>query len=618
MQNVSADFLAAMENKPYIARLTLDGIDTIQGDAILKVNITGGANGDGNTITLGGTVAGSTTITLDKTEVICAVEKRKLFVEFGIQMGNVTEWLPMGTYYVTETAEDDDILTLNASDALASKFDVEYEPIEGFNFEADGGVDAPQFLEALCARRGVDVDVSNLESVPLKFSPEGFTERKIIGFIGALYGGFADIDRVGVLRICWYKEADISVDPDKYYDSGMEKASYDFTVGWIKCYVESLAETLALGDETAEQGIYFECPWMDEARLEAIWQTVRGFSYRPVTQLKFFGDPRIDPGDIIMLTDLSGAEHAVPAMSIGYEWDGGIITNISASGQVKTDVYEGPVTRETRRICSNIIKRQNTIELSVKSLDGDKIISLINLSETEALIQAPKIKFEGLVTANENFKVLEDGSIEAAAGVIGGCSIVDGKLEVPAANITGTVTAGKIVVKNANGTTLLHAGDNAVSIAGWNVDVNSFYSGNTFESADCFFCTGSQAAMSIGGSENISGWMIKAGDNCGVTKSGAFYCSDAYIKGTINAIGGAIGGWNIDSEKMWNDDETVFFYPQYLQATGTTPNGSGFSSPVTWLNIALAGNRVSSGISTTITVNGSSLTFTDGVLTRVA
>lgn len=556
MQNVSAAFLAAMENTPYIAKMTLDGTDIVQGTAILHFSAQGGANSSDEGITLGGTVSGSVTITLDKDQVSYALENRKMLLELGIELNSDIEWIAAGTYKITDVTEDDGNLIVKAADALSSEFDVEYEPIEGFDFDTEDGVDSLEFLAALCARRGVEIETSDLTGIPMKASPEGYTERKIIGFISALHGGFADIDRYGVLKIRWYTETGITVDADRYYAGGMEKASFDFVVGWLRCYVEPNAETLILGDTTAAQGIYFECPWMTEERLEEIWTQVQGFSYRPVPALKFFGDPRLDPGDIITLEDLGGTVHAVPVMAIRYEYDGGIISNISAKGQAKTGFYEGPVTRETKRLYSQIIKRQNAIELTIKELDGDKIISLINLSDSEAYIKAPKIKLEGIVTANSNFRVLEDGSIKtikadisgkvtATEGEIGGCKIVGGKLQVSAANITGTITASKVVVKNTSGATLLSAGDNAVVIAGWKADSNSLYSGDSFSSAECFICTGSSASMSIGGSDKISGWMIKAGSNFGVTNEGKAYLSDAYVSGTVtsnnvNITGGSI------------------------------------------------------------------------------
>lgn len=496
MQDVSDAFAVAMDDMPYLARLTLDGVDNIDDDAVQDISCADGSGSDDSGVTLGSTVAGSVTIHLDKEKVACAVKGRELFLEFGIETDAGTEWLPMGTYTATELVEDDDVLTLTACDALSSKFDVDYQPLDGFDFDAQDGVDSVAFLKALCARRGVEVDADDLESIPLKVSPEGYKERQIIGFLGALYGSFADIDRRGILRFRWYEKVDRTVGPDSYYDSGMEKASYDFAVGWLKCYAEPLAETLIAGDESAAQGIYFECPWMDQERLEAIWQKIKGFDYRPVTNLKFFGDPRLDSGDIITLVDLNGETHAVPIMAISHEWDGGIITQMSASGQVKTAYNDGPITRETKRLYAQIVKKQNEIELSIRSVDGNKIASLINMSETEILIQASKVKFEGLVTANSNFQILADGSIEATnavisgkvtttditatGGTIGGCSIVDGKLKIPAANITGTLTARQIdatglvaVEANITGKVVAQSG----SIGDWNIGKKTIESG---------------------------------------------------------------------------------------------------------------------------------------------
>lgn len=534
MQNVSNAYVAAMATAPYMARLTLDGEDIIQGAAIESIAFSGGANGDSDAVTIGATVAGSAKIIIHKDAVTCELSGRELYVEFGIQLGTTTEWLPMGTYTVTEVTEDDGVLTVTANDALAAKFDVDYEPLDGFDFDSENGVDSLAFLAALCTRRGVKVDVTGLSPVPLKVSPEGYTERQIIGFIAALYGDFADIDRYGTLKFRWYEEVDAPVDADHYYESGMEKASYDFTVGWLKCYVEPMEETLIRGDEGTGQGIYLECPWMDDDLLDAVWEKVNGFTYRPVTMLQFFGDPRLDPGDIIKLVDYGGAEHRIPVMSITHEYDGGIITEISASGQAQTETQEGPVSREQKRLYSRILKKQNEIQLAILSIDGEKIISLINLTESEAYIMAPRIKLEGLVTANENFKVLEDGSIEAANAVI-----------------SGKVTAG------------------SGAIGGWKIDVNSLYSGNSFANADCFFCAGSVAELSIGGSEKISGWMIKAGDKFGVTKDGAAYLSDAHVTGEVNATGGSfsgtvkakdgkIGDWNIGSKTIESGGVTLY------------------------------------------------------------
>jgi cytoskeletal protein CcmA (bactofilin family) len=213
-----------------------------------------------------------------------------------------------------------------------------------------------------------------------------------------------------------------------------------------------------------------------------------------------------------------------------------------------------------------------------------KIINLKAESVTAGILSS---------TDGESYFDLDKGqivtnNITATGGTIGGCSIVNGKLQVPAANITGTltaaqinadnlevkatnikgtITAGKIVVNNTGGSTLLSAGDGAVTIAGWHADSNSLYSGSSFSTSAVFLCTGSSAAMSIGGSaDSITGWVFKAGSNFGVTKTGALYASDGHFKGKITATSGSIGKWSISTDDYGclvgsGGPDTVRLYP---------------------------------------------------------
>lgn len=81
---------------------------------------------------------------------------------------------------------------------------------------------------------------------------------------------------------------------------------------------------------------------------------------------------------------------------------------------------------------SAITQTANSINLEVsKKVDEDEVIAAINLTSEEAKINAEKITLEGIVTANENFKVLEDGSIEAVNGKFtGNVYLEDGNVVV--------------------------------------------------------------------------------------------------------------------------------------------------------------------------------------------
>ena len=427
MYTVSKAFTEAMKTRTYAAKLTLDGVDVIQGDAIQEIVFRGGTNGETDAFTLGGTVASSAEIFLDKAQVSSVAHGRQIKVELGIG----EEWIPMGVYYVTDPLTDDDRLTVTACDALAAKFDREFEPVEGFDFTAEGGVSSTAFLVALCGRRGVQVDISGLDPIALNGAPAGFTERQIIGFIAALYGGFAWVDRTGVLKIRTFSKTDAKVTAGDYYDSGMEKADYIFSAQWIKCYNEISELTMVLGDVSAQQGIYLESIWMNSAILQSLWEKLQGFSYVPVTELSFFGNPLIDPGDIITMEDLSGVSVDVPVMRISHEYDGGIITRVTANGQAETSSPAGPLGQQLRRV-----------EVKAKTYSG------IALEDAKKYADA-------LDSALDQLEMLKRLTLEGADDAIY-MNEKTGKLGIKAtAILTGVLDAALVTVKNLVATNIV-------------------------------------------------------------------------------------------------------------------------------------------------------------------
>lgn len=370
MQNVSDRFIAAMGTHPYISRLTLDGVDTIQGDAIKGITFTDGSFSDNASVIVGYLAASCVEIDLDMALITVPLNGRSVTIELGIVIDGYPEWLLMGTCKITDANESDGVITVVCKDAAAHAFEDAYEDVAEFDFTAEGGVSSTAFLQFLCDRRNVPLNLDSLENVSLQhISPTGHKERDVIGMIAGLYGSFAYIDRSGVLRFRKYSPTDVGISPDDYYEDEMRRSSDTVTVGWIKCYTESMEETLLAGDAVAPHGIYFSCPWMTDERLDSLWTQLGGFTYRPVSDLEFLGDPRLDLGDVITLTDLSGTESSVPVMGIRHEYDGGLRSQIASQCQTQSMVYEGPVQREVKRTTAKLIKRQDEIRASVEALE---------------------------------------------------------------------------------------------------------------------------------------------------------------------------------------------------------------------------------------------------------
>ncbi len=79
-------------------------------------------------------------------------------------------------------------------------------------------------------------------------------------------------------------------------------------------------------------------------------------------------------------------------------------------------------TDRVKKTESEIIQQADEIALKVsqESYNGNVIASLINQTSTTIKLKARNIEFEGLVTANSNFKILTDGSIEAVNAKLSG------------------------------------------------------------------------------------------------------------------------------------------------------------------------------------------------------
>jgi len=84
----------------------------------------------------------------------------------------------------------------------------------------------------------------------------------------------------------------------------------------------------------------------------------------------------------------------------------------------------------TEEMKSAIKVKADAIESTVsKKVNNDEIISKINQSAEKVSINASKINFNGMVTANSKFKILTDGAFEANYGKIAGWKVENGYIE---------------------------------------------------------------------------------------------------------------------------------------------------------------------------------------------
>lgn len=206
-----------------------------------------------------------------------------------------------------------------------------------------------------------------------------------------------------------------------------------------------------------------------------------------------------------------------------------------------------------------------------------KIISEINQSAEEISIKAEKISLEGLVTANENFKVLEDGSIEAKNGKFTGeIYATSGKFEGEIVSSKATITGGSMIIK---------AADNDYKA------IDIYWGNPNTQGEDVYYTTQISPGSVYGYSYNggHSGSFRLDFDGLTLTGAGAnIRCLDITAAGAINGRYWNWSGQGGQPSWLWggNDGVNMYVYNpsnfsvNYAKSANYANSAGGISAPI--------------------------------------
>ena len=118
---------------------------------------------------------------------------------------------------------------------------------------------------------------------------------------------------------------------------------------------------------------------------------------------------------------------------------------------------------------------------------------------------------------------------------------------------------------------------NSGTIGGFKIGTNDLSNGTWGTDKSVLMSTGTTENKAVGGSSAINGWCFTAGSKFGVTTNGDVYASNANISGTINAIKGTIGGFNITDSVLYTGSKSTFSSPNdgiFMDKTGQVNFGN--------------------------------------------
>ncbi|WP_394899636.1 hypothetical protein [Clostridium tertium] len=299
---------------------------------------------DGNIQPSDGFMIGATTsqildlTLLNKGDMVYGTSTIK--VEIGLKIGNTIEYIPMGIYNIDDIEKTDYTIKITAFDNMM-KFE------RNFTTTLGDTLTLQQVASELTRITGVQF-TGNLPAYTVK-KLEGFSCREVLGYVASVCGGNAIITRDGKFTIVTPKDNSYSIGTSNYFDYKREETKYK--IGKISCQSgEEILSKGSIGVDSME--LQFENPWVNNTILTDIYTKLNGFEYLGYS-MKWQGDPSLDVGDIVTITDKKGVLRKHPILSQKFTYTGGLTAEMGAKGENKNKNEfsgSGPSAKKVERV----------------------------------------------------------------------------------------------------------------------------------------------------------------------------------------------------------------------------------------------------------------------------
>ena len=356
MINTSEAFAGKIrESSRFFTARFLSGNLEVAGD-IRRIVVHWGSSGADNLV-FGAVFSSYIEVQMDGNE--SALEGQELQLQFGLMTrDDVYEYIGMGHYTVEHPATSAYDTTFTARGRIASK-------MTGV-FSWPQSLSIASIIAALSSQTGLQIRVAaGIDtSMSLLKRPKDMTCRDALGVLSSVVGGYAtEMPDGSVLISAYTSTPNIDVDGDLMIKLPT-RADYNNTINGIKVVV-SAETTDGDGDSTPEISYSsgnvdteVECEYMTGALFETYAERIVGFSYRPATIPLALGDPRIQPQDVLRVTDIRGDEYIVPCMSIIHTFDGGMQTEIKSPNPDASTKIRGSLSKAVNELKMELLEVQ--------------------------------------------------------------------------------------------------------------------------------------------------------------------------------------------------------------------------------------------------------------------
>lgn len=554
---------------------------------IQSIKLVQQANADNETVSIGGAVSAYAEISIYKPLRLVTRKEYTLYIGAVLPDGTV-EYCKMGLFTPKKPQEDDGLLTFKAYDRMVSRLWKAYYPTVS-KYPADG----KEILTDISKQCGIAI--ANLSSLPdgitvgwgtaynedgsvMKVPPfTACTIREALSYLAQMYGAFATINRDGEIEFRWYAATSYEVPANRSFDD-ITCAEQPYKLQGISCTVND--KTIIAGTVSS---IQIENSYMTQSILNSVYKKIGGFSFLPTT-FSFLGDPRLDLGDIITVYRRDGTAIKVPVMSITFDFDGGLSTEVGSYGsdvEEGEDQVKGPTTKALERVYTDLFLVRQVVadKVSVNYLEAnyatitelDAVSARIDkIVTSEVTVEYLEANYAKMKDVEANFATIDlanvkDASIKSAmidAGAVKTVQIADGSItdakivELTANKITaGTLSVERLELVGST-SSIVYALNNSGELVSENV--------NTLDGdvlTDRTITADKLVANSVTANE-IASKTITANEILSNTITSAELAAgsvtaDKISVSSLEAIVAKIGGFNINQTALYNGTDSM-------------------------------------------------------------
>ena len=368
MYNTTTALAAALATQKLYTKVAY-GSTTIGAEQVKKC-VYSGSFGGVDTVTIGGVTAAMVTLTLSGAHNL---RDKTIAVSVGADVSGTVQYVPLGTFVVATCKQVDDTTTVTAYDAAYYALGGTYTPT------VSSGATVAAVLSDVAAQCGL-----TLATLPAAASTTnvvgdltGKTCRDMVGYLAALVGCNALIDRDGKLALRWFAASGQSYSPSDYYNAGLSIDGTS-TLACIRAEVETTT-TDADGNTSVTTnaytaggtgvGISIQNPYMTQVILDTVWASIGGLAYT-VGNCDIFHGLLVEPGDLVTITDKTGVAHTLAVMTLELSIDGGCKTTLRATGESTTDASAAMQGSLGGKVSQLVVDLAKVKQLIIEDVNG--------------------------------------------------------------------------------------------------------------------------------------------------------------------------------------------------------------------------------------------------------